>query len=255
MRALSCTGISVRFEGLRALEDVTINLEPGERRAIIGTNGAGKTTLFNVVNGQQKVQGGTVSLFGQDITQLPPHRRAALGLARTFQITNLFPMLTVFESMVIAVQALHKSHFVFYRRINASREVLSRSRELLQHWQLWPVRDELVANLSYGVQRQLEIVLALASNPKLLLLDEPMAGLSASETHLATDIIRSLDRSVTVLLIEHDLAAVFRIADSITAMDRGQIVAEGTPDEIRGQSKLQSIYMRGDAQRARAHER
>ncbi len=141
------------------------------------------------------------------------------------------------------VTALSRFHFVFWRSVTAHAEILARAQNMLAGWNLWDYRDEPVANLSYGVQRQLEIVLALAGNPKLLLLDEPMAGLSASETHLASDIILNLDRAITVLLIEHDLAAAFRIADRVTAMDQGRVVAEGTPDEIRKESSLKRIYM------------
>ncbi len=198
MSPLVVSNLSHSFGGVRALDDISLQLQAGERRAIIGTNGAGKTTLFNVINGQIAPSSGEIWILGTNATRLPVHRRAALGLARTFQVTSLFPHLSVLE---------------------------------------------LVANLSYGVQRQLEIVLALAGNPKLLLLDEPMAGLSASETHLASDVILNLDRAITVLLIEHDLASAFRIADRVTAMDQGRVVAEGTPDEIRKESSLTRIYM------------
>ena len=145
--------------------------------------------------------------------------------------------------MIVAVAALSQFHFVFWRPVAAHAEIVARAQDMLVRWNLWHHRDELVANLSYGVQRQMEIVLALAGNPKLLLLDEPMAGLSAGETHLASDIILQLDRAITVLLIEHDLAAAFRIADRVTAMNEGRVVAEGTPDEIRNEATLRRIYM------------
>ena len=147
--------------------------------------------------------------------------------------------------MLIAVQALDACHFSFYRRLEAYRHIGRRAREILERWQLWDARDEKIRTLSYGTQRQVEIVLALAGNPKLLLLDEPMAGLSAAETHLAIDIIRNLDRAITVLLIEHDLDAAFRIADRITALDQGRIVADGPTAEIRNEAALQRIYLRG----------
>lgn len=245
MKPLVIDKVSRRFGGLDALIDVSIELAPGERRAIIGTNGAGKTTLFNTINGQLPPSSGEIWLFGENVTHRPTHRRAALGLARTFQITSLFPRLTVLENMVIAVQALTASHFVFFRPVGAYPDTFARARQLLDQWDLWGAKDEQVRNLSYGVQRKLEIVLALAGSPKLLLLDEPMAGLSAAETHLTSDIVLALDRSITVLLIEHDLAAAFLIADRVTALDRGRIVAEGTPDEIRGEASLNEIYLRG----------
>jgi branched-chain amino acid transport system ATP-binding protein len=235
--------LSRSFGGVRALDDVSLQLEPGERRAIIGTNGAGKTTLFNVINGQIAPSSGKIWILGQDATYAPIHRRAALGLGRTFQITSLFPRLSVLDNMLVAVVALSRFQFVFWRPVAAHAEIVARACEALARWSLWDLRDELVGNLSYGVQRQLEIVLALAGSPKLLLLDEPMAGLSVAETHLASDIILHLDRSVTVLLIEHDLAAAFRIADRVTAMVEGRVVAEGTPDEIRTEAMLRQIYM------------
>lgn len=247
MNPLVVSHLSRNFGGVRAIDDVSLELKPGERRAIIGTNGAGKTTLFNVINGQIPPSAGEIHIFGQNATRRPLHTRAALGLGRTFQITSLFRSLTVIDNMIIAVQALQPCHFVFWRRAQSYRDVTARAEALLEKWNLADRRNELVKNLSYGTQRQLEIVLALAGEPKLLLLDEPMAGLSAGETHLATDIIVNLDRAITVLMIEHDLAAAFSIADTITAMDQGRIVAEGTPDEIRKESSLQKIYARGGA--------
>jgi branched-chain amino acid transport system ATP-binding protein len=241
--------LSRSFGGVQALDHVSLDIRSGERHAIIGTNGAGKTTLFNVINGQVAASSGTIWLFGQEMSRMPSHRRVALGLARTFQLTSLFPNLSVMENMIIAVQALASCHFVFYRRLEGYRDVLARATDLLERWQLWDSRAEIVRNLSYGVQRQLEIVMALAGNPKLLLLDEPMAGLSAKETHLAADIILNLDRRITIMLIEHDLTTAFRIADRITAMDQGRIVAEGTPDEIRKEANLKKIYLRGTTAR------
>ena len=243
MSPLVVNNLSHSFGGVRALDGVSLQLQAGERRAIIGTNGAGKTTLFNVINGQMAPSSGEIWILGTNATRLPVHRRAALGLARTFQVTSLFPHLSVLHNMIVAVAALSRFHFVFWRPVAAHAEIVARAQDMLAGWNLWEHRDELVANLSYGVQRQLEIVLALAGNPKLLLLDEPMAGLSASDTYLASDIILNLDRAITVLLIEHDLAAAFRIADRVTAMDQGRVVAEGTPDEIRKESSLRRIYM------------
>jgi branched-chain amino acid transport system ATP-binding protein len=241
---LAVRKLSRSFGGLQALDDISFELRAGERRAIIGTNGAGKTTLFNVINGQLSPSSGEIWLMGDNVTRLPTHRRAALGLARTFQITSLFPELSVRQNMVLAVQALDACHFSFHRSVESYRHIGERAQALLERWQLSDARHELVKNLSYGTQRQLEIVLALAGEPSILLLDEPMAGLSASETHLATDIIMKLDRSITILLIEHDLQAAFRIADWITALDQGRIVAEGPPDEIRKEASMQRIYLR-----------
>ena len=241
---LAVRSLSLAFGGLQALDGISLALRAGERRAIIGTNGAGKTTLFNVINGQLAPTQGEIWLMGENVTRLPTHKRAARGLARTFQITSLFPDLTVRQNMVLAVQALDRCRFALHRTAESYRHVGERVRALLERWQLWQAREERVRNLSYGTQRQLEIVLALAGEPRILLLDEPMAGLSAAETHLATDIIMKLERSITILLIEHDLEAAFRIADWITALDQGRIVAEGTPAEIRKEAHLQRIYLR-----------
>jgi branched-chain amino acid transport system ATP-binding protein len=241
---LAVRNLSRAFGGLQALDDISFEVRAGERRAIIGTNGAGKTTLFNVINGQLAPSSGEIWLMGENVTRLATPKRAARGLARTFQITSLFPELTVRQNMVLAVQALDRCHFAFHRSVESYRHIGERAQALLERWQLWDARDQLVKNLSYGTQRQLEIVLALAGEPKILLLDEPMAGLSAAETHLATDIIMNLERSVTILLIEHDLQAAFRIADWITALDQGRVVAEGPPHEIRKEAHLQRIYLR-----------
>src|SRR5262249_42267072 len=240
---LVVSNLSRSFGGVRALDGVSLQLQAGESRAIIGTNGAGKTTLFNVINGQMAPSSGEIWILGTNATRLPVHRRAALGLARTFQITSLFPHLSVLHNMILAVAALSRFHFVFWRPVTAPAEIAAGARDWLGGWTLGASRDELVAIFSYGVRRRLEIVLAWGGNPRLFLLAEPMAGLSASETHLASDIILSLDRAITVLLIEHDLAAAFRIADRVTAMDQGRVVAEGTPDEIRKESSLKRIYM------------
>jgi branched-chain amino acid transport system ATP-binding protein len=243
MSPLVINNLSRSFGGVQALDSVSLQIEAGERRAIIGTNGAGKTTLFNVINGQIAPSAGEIWILGTNVTRFPVHRRAALGLARTFQVTSLFPRLSVLHNMIVAVAALSPSHFVFWRAVARHPEILARAQDMLERWQLWEYRDEPVGNLSYGVQRQLEIVLALAGDPRLLLLDEPMAGLSAAEAHRASDIILNLDRAITVLLIEHDLAAAFRIADRVTAMDQGRVVAEGTPDEIRKKAHLRQLYM------------
>jgi branched-chain amino acid transport system ATP-binding protein len=243
--ALELQGIVCRFGGLTALEGVTLGIPAGERRVLIGTNGAGKSTLFNVINGQIRPSEGRVFLAGRDVTAEPVHRRSRMGLARTFQITSLFQELTVHQNMTIAVQAHDPAHFVFHRSAAAFPRIAARVQAMLERWRLWDARHERVKHLAYGTQRQLEIVLALAGDPTVLLLDEPMAGLSAKETHLAIDIIRELDRSITVLAIEHDLAAAFAIADWVTAMDRGRVIADGPPERIRDAAELGQLYTGG----------
>jgi branched-chain amino acid transport system ATP-binding protein len=245
--ALSVRGLGRAFGGLQALREVSMEVEAGERRVIIGTNGAGKTTLFNLLNGQIRPSSGSIALYGEDVTALDVHARAARGMGRTFQITSLFPGLTVAENVRIAVQALDACRFSMRRSAASRRRVLGRVADLLSRWQLNGFAEHKVTELSYGIQRQLEIVLALAGQPRLLLLDEPMAGLSAEETHRVTDIILGLERSLTVVMIEHDLAAAFRIADRVSAMDEGRIIAEGPPALLRGDAQLQRIYARGGA--------
>lgn len=247
MNALEVRGLGRSFGGLQALQNVNLQIEQGERRVIIGTNGAGKTTLFNLLNGQIPPTRGDIVLFGETITRLSTPERAARGLGRTFQITSLFAALSVRENIQIAVQALDPCHFSFVRPVEGYAHIGRRVEELLAHWRLEHCAALAVSQLSYGVQRQLEVVMALASRPRVLLLDEPMAGLSIEETHLVTDIILALDRSVTVVMIEHDLAAAFRVADRVSAMDQGQVVAEGPPDLIRDNEALQRIYLRGGA--------
>lgn len=245
MNALSIVHVSRHFGGVRAVDDVSMDIPIGERRALIGTNGAGKTTLFNIVHGQVAPTAGRIELFGADVTRRSTHERARLGVARTFQITSLFPKLTVFENAIIAVNALAPWHFVLHRPLRCFQVAQERAHALLERWNLTPYSDVPVRDLAYGTQRQLEIVMALAGEPRLLLLDEPMAGLSTAETALTADMIRSLDRSITVLLVEHDLTAAFSIADRVTAMDQGVIVADGTPDELRQGSLLTGIVATG----------
>jgi branched-chain amino acid transport system ATP-binding protein len=241
MTALSVIDVSRHFGGVQAVKNVSLDIPTGERRALIGTNGAGKTTLFNIVHGQVAPSSGRIELFGQDVTRAATHERARLGIARTFQITSLFPKLTVFENTIIAVNALARWHFVLHRPLSSFARAQERAHELLERWNLTRYSDVRVRDLGYGTQRQLEIVMALAGEPRLLLLDEPRAGLSAAETALAAEMICGLDRSITVLMVEHDLAAAFSIADRVTAMDQGAIVADGTPDELRGGSSLAGI--------------
>jgi branched-chain amino acid transport system ATP-binding protein len=231
------------FGGLQALHDLSLEIRPGERRAIIGPNGAGKTTLFNLIGGQLSPSSGRISLFGREVTKLPPFRRAALGLARTFQITALFPNLTVMENMLLAVQALDSVRFVLYRPLTSYKHLLSKARSLLEHWNLWEKRHALVRQLSYGEQRQLEILLAVAHLPRVLLLDEPTAGLSAAETQQVVAMIQHLDPSITVLLIEHDMDVAFQVAQHITVLHQGRLLADGAPEAIRRDPTVAEIYL------------
>ena len=243
MTALVIEGLCKNFGGLQALHDLSLEVQPGERRAILGPNGAGKTTLFNLIGGQLSPSAGRIFLFGREITPLPPFRRAALGLARTFQITTLFPNLTVQENMLLAVQALDSVRFVLYRPLTSYQHILSQARSLLEQWNLWEKRYTLVRQLSYGEQRQLEILLALAHMPKVLLLDEPTAGLSAAETQQVVAMLQHLEPSTTVLLIEHDMAVAFQVAQHITVLHQGRLLADGAPLTIRQDPTVAEIYL------------
>ncbi len=235
--------LSKNFGGLRAIRGISLEIEEGERRAIIGPNGAGKTTFFHLISGFLFPSSGRLSLFGSEVTHLQAHQRAALGMARTFQVTNLFQKLTLFENILLGVQAMKRTRFCFFRRVTSFRNIISEAERLLKEWDLWGKKDALVKNLSYGEQRQIEVIMALATKPRLLLLDEPTAGLSPAETILVTSIIKGLPREITTLLIEHDMDVAFDIAEKITVLHFGSILAEGSPGQIKGNPKVTEIYL------------
>lgn len=243
MEALRVENVSKDFGGVRALNNVSFRVDVGDRLAIVGPNGAGKTTLLNVLNGQQRVSSGRVYLFGADITNVSVHGRAHRGMGRSFQITNLFPNLTALDSVLLALHGVRPSRFDMWRSNNAYPLLLDRARELLEPMQLWDKRNELVKALSYGEQRKLEIALALASKPKLLLMDEPSAGLTAAESTEVAGIIRGLGSDIAVIVVDHDMDLIFDVAEKIIVMHYGEIIAEGNPTAIRTDSRLKEIYM------------
>jgi branched-chain amino acid transport system ATP-binding protein len=243
LKALDVQALSKNFGGLWAIRDISLEIEEGERRAIIGPNGAGKTTLFHLISGFLFPSSGHLSLFGREVTNLQAYQRAALGMARTFQVTNLFQKLTLFENILLGVQAIKRARFCFYRRVISFREIIYETESLLKEWNLWGKKDLLLKNLSYGEQRQIEVIMALATKPRLLLLDEPTAGLSPAETALVTSIIKGLPREITTILIEHDMDVAFEIAEKITVLHFGSILAEGSLAEIKGNPKVTEIYL------------
>jgi branched-chain amino acid transport system ATP-binding protein len=247
--ALHLHGVSRHFGALRAINDVNLTVAVGERRAVIGPNGAGKTTLFHVISGVIPPTSGRIELFGQDVSQLAMHRRIALGLSRTFQITNLFANLSVRENLVLALQGLSASKFAMFRPLAAYGPMLLHADRLLEEWQLAGRRDALVKELSYGEQRTLEILLGVAQNPKVLLLDEPTAGLSPAETATAAALIHRLPRTIAVLLIEHDMDVALQLCDSLTVLHLGEVLASGGKDEVRQDARVQKIYL-GDLEEA-----
>jgi branched-chain amino acid transport system ATP-binding protein len=230
------------FGAVNAVDGVTLRIMRNERRAIIGPNGAGKTTLFNLISGELIPNSGIILFDGEHISNLPPEARVARGMGRTFQRSNLFPELTPLESVRLAVQQRHGvAHG--WRRHSGTEELLhGESRLILAKVGLEKVSDERVRNLSYGFQRQLELALALATAPQLLLLDEPTAGLSPAETGEMRALVASLDRSLTIVIIEHDMDVVFALADRITVLHNGRVFADGSPEVIRTHSGVRDIY-------------
>jgi branched-chain amino acid transport system ATP-binding protein len=241
--ALELRGLSKSFGGLRAVRDVTLKIMPGDRKAIIGPNGAGKTTLFNLITGIFPATSGQVLLFGRDVTNLPSHRRTALGMARTFQITSLFPRLTVLDNVLLAIQGVRPSKFVMWRFLSSYRDVYDKAHGLLERARFLDRKDTEVRYLSHGEQRQLEIVLGLASDPKILLLDEPAAGLSSGESAEMAEFLLGLDSNLALLLIEHDMDVVFDVADHISVLHFGEVLETGPTEQIRKSAKVQEIYL------------
>ncbi len=240
---LELVGLCKSFGGLQAVRGVDLRIMPGDRKAIIGPNGAGKTTLFNLITGILRATGGQVLLFGSDVTRWPSHRRASLGMARTFQITSLFPRLTVLDNVLLAIKGVRASKFVAWRFMSSYRDVYEKADRLLEQAAFHDRRNVEVRNLSHGEQRQLEIVLGLASDPKILLLDEPAAGLSSGESHEMAKFLMRLDPNLAILLIEHDMDVVFGVTDHISVLYFGQILETGSAESIRKSNKVQEIYL------------
>jgi branched-chain amino acid transport system ATP-binding protein len=240
---LTLSDVVVAFDALRAVDGVSMSVPRGQRRAVIGPNGAGKTTLFNAITGTLPPTGGRIAFDGQDITGLPPHRRAQLGISRTFQITNLFPSLSVQDNMVLALRGRSRRKFSLFGKPDIDGTEAPQIAAALEATRITARAGVAVRDLSYGEQRQLEIALSLVATPRLLLLDEPAAGLSPSERSMVADIIRSLDRDITVVLIEHDMDLALGLVDLVTCMFEGRVMAEQPPDEIRRNKQVQEVYL------------
>lgn len=245
--ALRVDGLQRRFGGLTAVNGVTLSVAPGERRALIGPNGAGKTTLFNLISGELAPTAGRVFLSGEDVTGLPSYRLAARGLARTFQRNNLFLGLTVRENVRLAVQLRRGVAGRIWTAADRLAEVSADATQVLADLGLLERADTPARDLSYGEQRQLEVAIALATRPRVLLLDEPTAGMSPAETVAITRTIAALPRTVTLLIIEHDMDVVFALADHITVLHYGEVLAEGTPAAVRTDPRVAEVYMGLDA--------
>jgi len=243
LRPLTIEHVSKNFGGLQALTNVDLHIEPGERRVVIGPNGAGKTTLFNIICGLIPPSSGKVFIFGKDVTKLPPHKRASLGIGRTFQITNLFSNLTVEENLLLSLKAVDTYNQFPLTPLLSYKHLCSRAEGLLNQSGLWEKRNVSVRNLSYGEQRQVEVIMALAQNPKLLLLDEFSSGLSSGEIITITSALKSLSRDITLLLIEHDMDVAFDVGEFFTVLHMGKVFAEGSLDQIKSNNKVQEIYL------------
>ena len=241
---LRLRGVGRRFGGLDAVRDVDLDVAYGERRAILGPNGAGKTTLFNVISGDMPQTSGTIEFLGQDIGAIAAPGRTRLGMGRTYQKSRLFLGLSVEDNLYLAVLGSRGGHQRLTR--NASDgEMRERARELAGMVGLEGRISSLVGSISHGEQRQLEVAMARATEPKLMLLDEPASGLSRGERVALTDLLLELDKSITLILIEHDMDVALRVAQSVTMMHDGRKVVEGTPDEIRANALVHELYLGG----------
>ena len=240
---LRLRGIGRRFGGVRACDDVDLEVFPGERRAILGPNGAGKTTLFNLVSGEFPPTSGSVELFGRDVTSAPARKRARLGLTRTFQTSRLFLGLTVEDNLYLAVLGVQRGHLRPVRLGGRDGPMRERARELAERVGLKEQLRTLVSSLSHGEQRQLEVAMARAGEPKLMMLDEPAAGLSRGERILLTELLLDLDREITLILIEHDMDVALTVAERVTMMHDGRVIVEGTPAEIRANELVHDLYL------------
>lgn len=240
--ALELEAVSRHFGALVALADINLTVKAGERRAVLGSNGAGKTTLFNAITGDFPPTTGRVRLFGEDVTDLPSQERIRRGLRRTYQISLLFNGLSVIDNIYLACRGVSRGRFSL-RRPGRSDTAMQSAETLLLAVHLDDVKDRPVSELSYGQQRQLEIALALAGAPRLILLDEPAAGLSPTERTDLIEILQSLPEHMGFIIIEHDMDVALRVAESVTMMHNGRIFKEGTPDEIENDPEVQELYL------------
>ncbi len=244
MSLLEIENVKKDFSGLRVLIGIDLEIPEGERHAIIGPNGAGKTTLFNIISGHLRSSSGRKYFMGRDITTHSAHRVARLGIARSFQITNIFPQMTIFENVRNAVLSKCDRRFNWVSLLSRNHEITKETDETIERFSLTDVRDSLASELSYGMQRKLEIAITMAMDPILVMLDEPAAGLNTDETRTIVELIREVTVNCTLMIIEHDMDAVFSIADRITVLDNGKILITDTPEQIRENEEVQKAYLR-----------
>jgi branched-chain amino acid transport system ATP-binding protein len=242
--ALRVEGLSKSFGGLEILKDLSFTVSQGERHAFIGPNGAGKTTLFNMISGELKPSGGKILYFGQDVTRVPNFKRVDKGMARTFQKNNLLNELSVLDNLLLVLQRKVGLQNIWFRPRSHKNfpEIYNHANELLETWGLVDRRDAIVMNLSYGEQRQVEILLGIATEPRILLLDEPTAGMSNTETQQILKLLQKMPKDLTLLIIEHDMDVVFGLADQVTVLHNGGILVEGDPQTIQKDPRVYEIY-------------
>ena len=247
---LDVRAVSKHFGGVYALNNASLSAARGEVHALIGPNGAGKTTLIHVLSGALPLDGGQVVFDGADLVKRPMHERVTLGLARSYQITNIFTRLTVLDNVAMAVQSRVRdwgTSFSFWKPFSLDSAIIGEAHALLAQVSLPGMANRLAGQLSHGEQRSLEVALALATKPKLLLLDEPMAGMGSEESERMVELIEHLAQRVTILLVEHDMDAVFRLADRISVLVGGTVIASGSPEAIRADAEVRRAYLGDDA--------
>ncbi len=242
--ALVLKGVTRAFGALRAVDDVNLTVAAGQKYAVLGSNGAGKTTLFNAITGDFPPTAGRIHFFGEDITELTPYERIRKGMRRTYQSSLLFRELTVRDNLFLAVRGVASGRYSFLRPGTRHASTLA-TQDLLERARLTHIADETVANLAHGQQRQLEIGMALAGAPRLILFDEPAAGLSPAERKELVLLLTSLPTHMSFVLIEHDLDIALKVVEKVTVMHNGRVIKEGTPDEIENDAQVQAIYMGG----------
>jgi branched-chain amino acid transport system ATP-binding protein len=242
--ALELRGVTRLFGALAALVDVSLTVQPGERRAVLGSNGAGKTTLFNCITGDFPPTSGTIRFFGEDVTTFPPYERIRRGLRRTYQISALFPHLSVLDNVYLACRGVSRGRFSFVRP-GRNDALVHAAENLIQAVRLSEIKSRQVAELSHGQQRQLEIALALAGAPRFILFDEPAAGLSPPERAELIEILSALPSHIGYIIIEHDMDVALRVVERVTMMHNGRIFKEGPPQEIESDPEVQELYLGG----------
>jgi len=244
MEQLMVENLSKNFGALEVLKDLSFSIQAKEKRVIIiGPNGAGKTTLFNLISGELLPSNGSIYLFGQDVTRMPSYRRTHLGLARTFQIMDLFPYFTLMENVLLALLAHDTCKYQMLRPLATYNHLYEKAEKLLREMNLWEKRDLLIGELSHGEARLVEILLGIATGPKIILLDEPMAGLTRSESVWLASVIKNLLKDVTLVIIEHDMDIAFDLAERMIVLHQGKIIADGPPEVIRSHKQCREIYL------------